>query len=94
MQKAEKYDDKIKLYVKAGFVDTSVKENGEVEYHFYKNYNFNRDEFENKLITVKEEEFINEAGIETQLSLKAHKSISSIMDKLNTYIYPFTLDKD
>ena len=98
VQKVIKSNDEIKLYVKAGFVDTSVLENGEIKYQFYKNYNFNRDEFENKLITVKEDDFIDEAINDNddyiQLSLKTHNSISSIIDKLDTYVYTFTLDKD
>lgn len=103
VQKVMKSDDKIDVYVKTAFVDLGdlIKDENDstigVEYNIYKNYDFNKEEFENKLITVKSNEFDennNNSDEILQLSPYSNKTISSIINKLDTYKYTFTLDKD
>lgn len=103
IQKVIKSEDKIEVYVKTAFVNMGEliqDESGStigIEYDIYKNYNFNREEFQNKLITVKSTEFdrINNNSDEIfQLSPNRNETISSVVDKLDTYKYTFTLDKD
>lgn len=97
LEKAIKYEDKIELYVKTAFIDTEMKEAGninepEFEYIIYKNFDFNTNKFKDKILTTASSSFNKDTSEENQILVKDNKEISSVLNKLNTYVYTFVLD--
>lgn len=93
--KAIKYDDEIKIYVKTAFINVPrLTDNNDFVYDIYSNYNFRKEIFENKLYTTTSTDFYKNYSYTNKLTENANTEISKIIDKLDTYVYTFTLDKD
>lgn len=83
-------DNKIELKVKVAFIDIADNsEAGNVLYDFYKSFNFKSDKFENKLITILSDDYLECYGTWYANSYKPNESLKSIIDKLDTYSYIF-----
>lgn len=93
--KAIKYDDEIKIYVKTAFINVpGLTDNNDFVYDIYSNYNFRKEIFENKLYTTTSTDFHKNYSYTNKLTENVNTEISKIIDKLDTYVYTFTLDKD
>lgn len=94
ISKVLKYDDKIELYVKTAFVNPNMKvdENmvSKLYYEVYKDYDFLKEQFNQKLLEITEEEYYEfEPLIEDNYLLLQPTTMS---DKLDTYVYVLELD--
>lgn len=92
--KAIKRDNEIKIYVKTAFVDSTWVDNNDFVYDIYSDYNFRKETFENKLYTTNATEFYKNYNYTNKLTENVNGEIGKIIDKLDTYVYTFTLDKD
>lgn len=90
LEKILKYNNKIDIYVKTAFVNTEYNENtDDCKYLIYSD--FNNDTFKTKLLETTSKEFSNNQNLE-QISTKENKTLSNILNKLDTYVYSFELD--
>jgi hypothetical protein len=90
LEKIIKYNNKIDIYVKTAFVDTKYDENlDDFKYIIYSDFNNNT--FNTKLLETTSKEFSNNQNLE-QISTRENKTISNVLNKLNTYVYSFELD--
>lgn len=98
-EKALKKDNKIEIYVKTAFVKTTYDEETEdVNSDFYSDFDFEKEEFVNKVKTVEETKFfedIYEYANDNEGTILAYNpTFNEFKEKLNTYVYTFEKDEN
>lgn len=85
--------DTIKLFVKTAFIDTEYNENTE-GFNYFIYQNFENDQFENKLGETTDEKFLApEFDYNHVITVKPNSEMVDVLDKLDSYVYVFTLDE-
>lgn len=90
-------ENKIEIKMKVAYVDTvfdETQKEGFCKYHFYKDFDFNTDEFKNELLVIEDNEYYESYENWYVDNYNPNKSLSNIIEKLDTYSYIFEKDNN
>lgn len=98
-EKALKKDNKIELYVKTAFIKPGYDEEiGDFVNDCYSDFDFEKEDFVNKIKTVKESEFFKDVYEYANDSLGTilinNPIFNEMKEQLNTYVYTFEKDEN
>lgn len=97
-QKAIEYNgDRIEIYVKTAFINPKDydEEKDDWIYYIYSDYDFNTETFKNEILKISESEFHKENQYSygyPSITITDNKNMDSIEDKLDTYVYTFSIN--